>query len=211
MTIALRLSGGLEPGDTLGWGLGAILWGGEEILWGDEDVLWGPGDTLGWDEDILGYGFASTTNADPALSLGGGISTVAVNRDLFGDMADLTGVTYRCIYVTNLEEEDEHLELPDGEDAAYIANLKVYLVSETPSPGTTIALGWGAAGKNADELPIADENDAPPGVVFTAPLSALAATGVGSFAAGERRALWIRITVGPDATPSLETFQIRIA
>lgn len=113
------------------------------------------------------------SNSDPTLSIGGAVSSVQLSstalHNLFdrvtGDEAE-TGVTrYRLLYFKNMDADSDGLMEP----------VTLYF-SGLPINGDTIKAGLSAQGKNAAATAIADENTAPAGVSFTAPVSKASST-----------------------------------
>jgi len=142
------------------------------------------------------YLSGGATNADPELSLGGPMSTVPASvvgivSPLFGSLNDAeraSGTTiYRCVYVV---------------PTVAVSGLKFYVLSDTPLATTEIFLGWGSA----DEPVIASETTAPNGVSFESARTPATASSSGNFAAGQRRAMWIKLVVQPGSAKVTEQF-----
>lgn len=137
------------------------------------------------------------SNANPALALGGPMSSQAVGPELFDgvdSLAALRGqVEYRCVYVRN-----------GGTDALPLSRVYV----STPNPVGRIALGLGAVGQS--EPQIADERTAPAGVTFSGQ-TVNAPVAVPSLAAGQAVALWLRRTVQQRAAAGEEAFEVAFA
>jgi hypothetical protein len=133
-------------------------------------------------------------------SIGGAKSSFVVPNRPFGVIANAffaAGNTqYRCWYVQT-----------DGE----AASLRAWIVTDTQSPFTAIALGWGAAAKNVTESAIANVGVAPAGVTFELPTSYETAPSGGAFSIGDWRALWVRYAMSPTTPIPSENFTIRIA
>lgn len=91
-------------------------------------------------------------------------------------------IEYRCIYIHNAY-------------ANSVANAKVYIGSNTPSPTTTIAIGLGTAAVNGTEQTIANEDTAPVGVTFSEPATQGAGIVVPTLPTGQHVALWLRRTI----------------
>ena len=146
----------------------------------------------------------------PAASLGKYISTTEITdnslHNLFdqisGDENAASDAEYRCIFVHN------------AHGALSLDNVKVYISAEVAG-GAAIAIGVdpaaasaiGAAGAQAAE--IADENTAPAGVVFTAPVTIGTALAMGNIPAGQCKALWIRRTAANTAGMSNDGATLR--
>lgn len=136
------------------------------------------------------------SNADPAKSIGGGRSSVQAPFDLLlvpGDKYTAGTVLYRCVYVRPTDARDA---------------FKAFVQSDTPSPTTTIALGWGSAAIGATEPAVTDENTAPSGVSFQSPASEAQGINGGNFAAGQERPLWIRVTINAGSQRQDELFTL---
>ena len=111
------------------------------------------------------YYSGGASNPDPLASLGGVISSVEVGTSIHGLFDRVTGAEalagdteYRCIFFKNIDSDVGGLVTP-----------KVFIVSNTTSAGTTLAIGLDPAGKSATAATIATESSAPAGVSFTAP------------------------------------------
>ena len=138
--------------------------------------------------DIKFYLSGGAANSNPALSLGGIISSVEVNPATLWDNvssaeAAAGDTEYRCIYVKNTSGADTLLAA-----AAWVS-------SNTPSTSTTLDIGLGFAAINATETGVAGEGTAPSGPTFSAPASKAAGLVIGDMAAGAYKALWLRRTV----------------
>lgn len=132
-------------------------------------------------------------NADPLLSIGGVMSSVAVTADTLFDVVTageaLSGESeYRKVFIYN-----------DGDKA--LTNVVVW-INDQPVQGV-IGLALDGAGKNADGDTVANENTAPTGETFddtTDPVSN--ALAVPDLSAGDRHAIWLRRTISA-ATPGV--------
>lgn len=143
-------------------------------------------------------------NADPALSLGGAISSTAVDlvttlHNLFdivrGTESTSGRVEYRCIAVRN------------GHATLTLEVARAYILSQVAG-GATIAIGAETPVAGVVQT-IANETTAPTGITFSAPAdyaTGLALTGegeaAGSLAPADWVAIWIRrtVTAGTSAT-----------
>jgi len=128
-------------------------------------------------------------------SLGKYISTTAITTavlnnlfdDISGDENAASTVDYRCIFFHN-----SHASLT-------YQSAKAWLSAEV-SGGATISIGLDTTpksviGDSSDQaLTIANETTAPVGVSFSAPTTKGTGISVGSLAAGECIALWVRRT-----------------
>lgn len=136
-------------------------------------------------------------NANPALSLGGEMSSFSVpSRPLpvVNQAIRDAGVTwYLYAYVRADNAHDD---------------VRLYIASETPYTGTSVAVAWGAA-KNVERALAASITAAPAGVTFSAPASYAAAAVGDNFSFGDFRSLIIRFTlnVGSSLIP-LDKFRI---
>lgn len=132
-------------------------------------------------------------NSDPALSIGGVMSSEAVTADTLFDTvsaaeASAGDTEYRKLFVYN-----------DGDKA--LTNVVVW-INDQPVQGV-IGLALDGAGKNADGDTVADESTAPTGETFddtTDPVSN--ALAVPDLSAGDRHAIWLRRTISA-ATPGV--------
>jgi len=138
--------------------------------------------------DIKFYLSGGAANSNPALSLGGIISSVEVNPATLWDNissaeAAAGDTEYRCIYVKNTSVADTLLAA-----AAWVS-------SNTPSASTTLDIGLGFAAVNSTETAVGGEGTAPSGPTFSAPSTKAAGLVIGDMAAGAYKALWLRRTV----------------
>ena len=143
-------------------------------------------------------------NADPALSIGGAMSSVeATGSTLFDTVSSAEAaagdIEYRCVYVTN-------------NGATEATDVKLGIQSNTPSADTDIAIALGGEGEGGTAETPADENTAPSGESFTSPSSAGAGLSVGNLAAGEKYPFWIRRTVSAAAAGvGSDPFNLRLS
>jgi hypothetical protein len=136
------------------------------------------------------------SNTDPNASLGGAKSSAeVVDAQLHNLFAKVTGaesaagsIKYRCIYVHN------------GHGTITWESVKAFIQSNTPSPGTALAIGLGTSAVNATEQTVADEDTAPSGVTFSAVDDYATGIALGDLPAGEHRAIWLRRTVTAGAS-----------
>lgn len=136
-------------------------------------------------------------NANGNTSLGGVKSSVAVPTGIDGLFDAVSAaealagsVEYRCIYLHNASGAD------------IMTTAKVWVDANTPSAGTTLAIGVGSAAVNATEQTVGGETAAPSGVSFSEPASAAAGLAVGTLAAGQHKAVWLRRTVAAGSASS---------
>jgi hypothetical protein len=130
-------------------------------------------------------------NSDPNASIGGARSSTLASTDLFdtvtGDESAAGDTEYRLVYFRNEDSDSDGLITP-----------VVWILSNTPSADTTIAIGLAAAGKNATETAVANENTAPGGgVSFSSPASKAAGLALTSapYAQNDYIGVWVRRTV----------------
>lgn len=118
-----------------------------------------PATSLKW------YYSGGSANADPALSIGGAKSSVALSTsamnnlfdDVTGDEATSGYDEYRLLYFQNIDD-----------DAAGLADPILWITAQ-PSGDDDVEVGVAAAGQNAVETAIANDHTAPAGVTFSAP------------------------------------------
>lgn len=147
----------------------------------------------------------TTAQPDPNASLGDQVSTTQLTNatlnnlfdDVTGDENAASDVEYRCLFIHN-----NHATL------AY-QNVVVYLQSETAG-GASVAIGVdttaaSAVGSGAQQaLIVANENTAPAGVTFSSPTTKAGGISVGTLAAGQVRAIWVRRTAANSAALDLD-------
>lgn len=142
------------------------------------------------------------SNSDPNASLGGAKSSTAWVSNMFDDVsaaqATAGSIEYRCFYVHNANA------------TLTLIAPKVWIVDNTPSPTTSIAIGIGTSALNGTEQTIANEGTAPSGVVFAEPVDFAGGIVLGDIPAGGHRAIWIRRTVNEGTSAVADTFSIGI-
>ncbi len=132
-------------------------------------------------------------NADPNASLGGAMSSAAIdsnaNPNLFANVGAQEATDgsekYRCIFIT-----------PPTKN--YI-ELGIWIDTQTLSTDTRLHLGVAPEGVNADAEVIADEDTAPANVIFTRPTQDYARLALPDLNAGDRIAVWIKRSVKKEA------------
>lgn len=143
-----------------------------------------------------------STNTDPEASIGGVMSNTDAGSNIFDNVGSAEAaagdIEYRCVYVLN------------GHGTLTAQTAKVWIQANTPSAETTIDIGLGAAGFNATETEVANENTAPAGVTFSAAANEAGALSLGDMTAGGRYAVWIRRTVTAGAAAANDTFTLRV-
>lgn len=157
-------------------------------------------------------GAAGNANTStPAASLGKYISTTQlVDNNLHNlfNQADGTenaasASKYRCLFIHN-----NHATLS-------YTNIRIYLLSEVAG-GAVLAIGGdataasaiGAAGVQA--VTIANEDTAPAGVAFTAPVSLVTGINIVDLTPGQCRAIWVRRTTANTAALANDGGTLRI-
>lgn len=140
------------------------------------------------------------SNADPAASLGGAMSSVDLADALFdpvsGDEAVAGDTEYRCVYVYNA-----HATLT-------MVNAVMWIVTNTT--GARIALGLGTAAVGATEQTVANENTAPTGVTFWQPGVKNAGFNLGHIPPGQGKSVWVRRTIPAGAAASTDNYSLRV-
>lgn len=130
-------------------------------------------------------------NADVNASLGGVKSSVEVVDASLHNLFDVVSgaeavagdVEYRCVYLHNANGVNTML------------GAEVFIDTNTPSPGTAVAIGVGSSAVNGNEQTVADESTAPAGVTFSAADGVENGLALGDIPPGQHRAIWIRRTV----------------
>lgn len=152
--------------------------------------------------DIVYRLSGGAANSDPLASIGGTKSSVAAGATLFDDVSSVEAgagdTEYRCVYVHNA-----HATLT-------LIGAKVWIQTNTPSANTDVAIALGAAGLNATETAVANENTAPSGPSFTQPSSFAGGLTIGDLVAGQHYPLWIRRTVTAGAEVAADNFTLRV-
>lgn len=152
--------------------------------------------------DIVYRLSGGAANSDPLASLGGAKSSVAAGSSLFDDVssaeASAGDIEYRLVYVHNA-----HATLT-------LLGAKVWIQTNTPSANTDAAIGLAAAGANATETAVANENTAPASVTFSQPASFAAGLSIGDLAPGQHFGVWVRRTVTAVAGVAADNFTLRV-
>lgn len=135
-----------------------------------------------------------TGNTNPALSLGGAISGVAVSDTLFprvsGDQARAGLVTHRCIYFKN---EDADLN-------GLLDPIRLWIDQLSTGADDEIDLGVDPVGKNFAAQLITDDETPPVGVTFSRPTSKGSGIALDApLGQGDYQAIWVRRTVNAGA------------
>lgn len=148
------------------------------------------------------------SNTDPALSIGGIKSSTSIVDASLHNLFDIVSsaeassgdIEYRCLYVHNA-----HASLT-------ALTTKVWIQTNTPSTGSTVEIGLGAAAVNATETAVANESTAPASVTFSATAIDLA-TGllIGDIPFGQHKAVWVkRIISAAAAAYTTDSVLIRV-
>lgn len=142
-------------------------------------------------------------NADPALAIGGVMSSVEANPATLFDLvssaeAAAGDIEYRKVFIYN-------------NGATTALGAKLFVQANTPSADTTIAIALDGGGKNNDGDTSANENTAPSGESFTSPTDYAGGLSLGDMAATDRYAVWVRRTVSAAAAGvASDTFTLRV-
>ncbi len=145
--------------------------------------------------DLKIYLSGGAANSDPNAAIGGAISSTEVTDNTTHNLFDQVSGTesnagdteYRCVYFKNTH------------GTLTAQNTHVYISSNTGSADTTIDIGLAAAGLNATESAVANENTAPSSVSFSAPTTYAGGLDMTNVPAGQRYGLWLRRTVNASA------------
>ena len=139
------------------------------------------------------------SNADPAASLGGAMSSEELDTDFWDAVSDAERVAgdteYRCLYIVN-----------NGDETAY--NCKIWIQTDPTNCDHEIALA--GEGANATAETVANENTAPSGESFSAAASEGAALSLGTLAAADRYAVWEKRIVSAGETAGSQTRVLRV-
>lgn len=144
-----------------------------------------------------------SSNTDPAASIGGAMSSSTdAGSGIFDNVGSAEAaagdIEYRCVYILN------------NHGSLSLTGAKVWIQTNTPSTDTTVDIGLAAAGYNATESAVANENTAPAGVTFSAAANEGAALSLGDLGSGGRYAIWIRRTVTAGAAAAADSFTLRV-
>lgn len=141
--------------------------------------------------EIKFYLSGGAANTDPNLALGGAISSTEATSALFDNVSSAEAsaghTDYRCIYVKNT----------NGSITG--TSVKVWILSNTPSPDTAVTIALAGEGVNGTAETIANENTAPVGETFSAAATEGAALAIGNLAAGAYQGIWIKRVVNSSA------------
>lgn len=147
------------------------------------------------------YLTGGAANSNPALSLGGVISSVqftdATLQNLFDNVSPADALT-GCVHYRALSFKNASAETAYG--------AAIYISQETSSPDTTVAIAYDATGTQS----VVDEDTAPIGLTFSTPLSLSAAIALGDVAASGVRRIWFRRTVSAGAAQAADSGKITV-
>lgn len=142
--------------------------------------------------DLKYYLSGGGTNAVPASSLGGAISTTLVGTDLFDNITSAEAAAgddeYRGVYIKNT----------NATDTAFA--VKVWVQSNTPSTDTEIQIALADEGVSATMETVANESTAPTGPTFSTADGEANALSIGNLTAGQYYGIWIKRSVSATAT-----------
>jgi hypothetical protein len=133
-------------------------------------------------------------NSDPNASLGGAISSTPIGAgahnvfDLVSSAEAAAGdIEYRCIYVRN------------SHGTLTLQAAKVWIQSNTPSPGTAVRIALGTSAVNGVEQTIGNESTAPSGVTWSTAANEGAALSIGDIPPGQHKAIFVERVITPGA------------
>lgn len=140
------------------------------------------------------------SNSNPALSLGGIVSSVDVTpNDLFDDVssaeASAGDTEYRCIYVKN------------SHGTLTLQAAKIFISANTT--GNRVWLALGGEGKNGTAETVANEGAAPVGEVFSQPTDYAGGLLLGDLAPGETYPVWVQRRIPDSSAAATDTFTLR--
>lgn len=150
-------------------------------------------------ENLQFFLTGGASNTDPALSLGGVISSTQFTdvtlQNLFANVSPaeaLAGsVKYRALSFKNTAAE-----------TAYAA--VVYISQETTSADTTVAIAYDSTGTQS----VVNEDTAPTGLTFSTPLSLATGIALGDVAASGVRRVWFKRTVTAGAAQASDSGKV---
>jgi hypothetical protein len=153
--------------------------------------------------DLKMYLSGGAANADPALALGGAISTTLMGTNLFDSVssgeASAGDTEYRGIYIKNT-----HATLS-------LTTAKIWIQSNTPSADSAITIAPCDEGASASMETIGTENTAPTGPTFVTAVDEANAISLGTLAAGAYYGIWVKRVIGASAEAyANDTFTLRV-
>lgn len=147
------------------------------------------------------------SNSVAALDIDGDISSVELTdntlnnlwADVDGDQGAAGSTKYRKIFFKNAH----------GTLSATLT--KLWILSNTTSTDDTITIGLDLGGVNVAGDDIANEDTAPsPAVTFVTAVDKTNGLNIGTIAAGQKYAIWIkRVVTGPAAAADANTYQLK--
>lgn len=141
-------------------------------------------------------------NTLPVNALGGALGSSSVTTDLFDNVTASRAIagetSYRCIYVVNNSTTNTML------------NTRCYILNNTPSPYTVVAIGKGTAAVSTTEQSVANTVTPPVGVSFTDAPDAQNAVMLGDIPVGGYVSLWLRRAVTAGAVLANDSFSIKV-
>lgn len=146
--------------------------------------------------DIKFFLSGGAANADPNLSIGGAISATEITDATLHNLFDVVGSAeaeagdseLRCIYVKN-----NHATLT-------LQSSVIWIQSQTSSADTDLQIALADEGINGTAEVVVDEDTAPVGESFSAPVNEAAALAIGDIPAQGYQAIWLRRNVTAGAT-----------
>jgi len=140
----------------------------------------------------LSGGATGAGNSNPAVSLGGVITTTLVGTNIFDNVtsgeATAGDVEYRCIFVKNTNA------------TGTLYSAKAWIVTNTPSGDTEVKIALAGEGVSATTEIVAGEGSAPSGESFAVCANEGAGLSLGNLVAGAYYGVWIQRTVTPGAS-----------
>jgi len=151
----------------------------------------------------LSGGATGAGNTDPAVSLGGVITTTLVGTNIFDNVtsgeATAGDVEYRCIFVKNTNATDT------------LYSAKAWIVTNTPSGDTEVKIALAGEGVSATTEIVANEGAAPVGESFAVCATEGAGLSLGNLVASAYYGIWIQRTVTLGASAySNDGFTLRV-
>lgn len=145
--------------------------------------------------EIKFYLSGGAGNSDNNASLGGAISTTELTTsvhnlfDLVSSSEVTNGTTeYRCFYVKNTNSTDS------------LETTIAWISTDNTGSYTDISIGLDPAGISGTATTVANESTAPSGVTFSSPTTEGSALAIGTLAAGQYQAIWLKRVVTPSTS-----------
>jgi len=151
----------------------------------------------------LSGGAMGAGNSNPAVSLGGVITTTLVGTNIFDNVtsgeATAGDVEYRCIFVKNTNA------------TGTLYSAKAWIVTNTPSGDTEVKIALAGEGASATTEIVAGEGSAPSGESFAVCATEGAGLSLGNLVAAAYYGIWIQRTVTLGASAySNDGFTLRV-